>query len=105
MTTVRVPASVTTLTTAADALHGEEVERTRSVVKIAWIVAACVGLASYALPGDHRIRTALVATLGVGVVGSIWVFRELRDSARYQARMMHVLAFAAVVCGQLGILY
>jgi eukaryotic-like serine/threonine-protein kinase len=103
VTTMRV--TPTTLTNAADALRGEEVERTRAFIRLGWLVAVAVAAATLALPGDPRIRTALLATLGVAVLGSIWVHRQLADRASYQARVMHVVAFAAVVCGQLGVLY
>jgi serine/threonine-protein kinase len=102
MTTMR--AQPTTLTTAADALRGEEITRTRVFIRIGWLIAAGVAVAMLALPGDVRIRNALLATLGVTVLGSIWVYRELAQR-EYDVRIMHVIAFAAIVCGQLGILY
>jgi hypothetical protein len=105
MTTLRVPQSSVSLATAADALHSEEADRTRAFVRIGWIVAACVALATLALPGDPRIRNALLATICVGVLGSIVVYRAIADRRKYEARMMAVLAFVAVVAGQLGILY
>jgi serine/threonine-protein kinase len=105
VTTLRVPQSSTTLTTAADALHNEEVERTRTFVQVGWLVAACVAAATLVLPGDPQIRNALLATLAVGVAGTIVVYRVLGDRQRYEARMMAVPAIVAVVAGQLGILY
>jgi serine/threonine-protein kinase len=105
MTTVRIPTSASSMSTAAEALHEEEVDRTRSFIRTAWIVAVCCAAAALALPGDRRILTALLATLGVGFLGSIWVYREIADRTRYQARMLHVLAITAIVCGQLGVLY
>ncbi|HEX5062037.1 MAG TPA: serine/threonine-protein kinase [Kofleriaceae bacterium] len=103
MTTIRV--QPTTLTTAADALRGEEIDRTRAFVRIGWLIAVFVAGATLVLPGDERIRTALLGTIGVAVLGSLWVYRQLGDRAHYNVRIMHVLAFAAIVCGQLGILY
>jgi eukaryotic-like serine/threonine-protein kinase len=103
MTTMR--AQPTTLTTAADALRGEEVDRTRAFIRLGWVVAIAVAAATLALPGDPRIRTALLGTLGIAVLGSVWLHQQLDNRAAYQARIMHVVAFAAVVCGQLGVLY
>ncbi len=101
--TTRIPQSVSTLTTAASAMHSEEVSRTRVFVQIGWLVTVCVVLATLVLPGNTQIRNALLATLGVGVLGSITAYRSLDD--RYEPRMMAVLAVVAVIAGQLGILY
>ncbi|HEY5949958.1 MAG TPA: hypothetical protein VIV40_30900, partial [Kofleriaceae bacterium] len=103
VTTMRVHPS--TLNTAADALRGEEVDRTRAFIRVGWLIAVLVAASLAVLPGEPRIRTALLATMGVAVLGSIWVYRLLADRANYQVRIMHVVAFAAIVCGQLGILY
>ena len=103
MTTIR--AQPTTLTTAADALHGEEVARTRLFLQVGWIIAVAVAAAVLALPGDPRIGRALLAVMGVAVIGSLWTYYQLRDPAKYSASQLNVLAFAAIVCGELGILY
>ena len=103
MTTLR--ATPTTLTTAADALRGEEIDRTRSFVRMAWFVGFALGVATLLVPGSPRIRTALLATLGVSLLGSVWVYLQLADREKYQVRVMHVVAFAAIVTAQLGVLY
>src|SRR5262249_44415209 len=54
VTTLRVPASATTLTTAADALHGEEIDRTRAFVRLGSLVALGAAAAALAVPGDPR---------------------------------------------------
>ena len=104
MSTIRAQVQ-TTLTTAADALHGEEIERTRVFLKVGWFIAIFVAGAVLALPGDPRIGRALLAVLGVTVLGSVWAHQQLKNPARYDARHLNVLAFAAIVCGELGILY
>jgi eukaryotic-like serine/threonine-protein kinase len=98
-------ALATTLTSAADALHDEEVERTRTFLRMGWVVAAGTALAVVVVPGDRRIAAALLACLAVAVLGSVWIDRELRRSARYSVHRLDALAVAAIVCGQLGILY
>jgi eukaryotic-like serine/threonine-protein kinase len=104
MTTIRAQVQ-TTLTTAADALHGEEIARTRLLLKLGWIIAMFVAGAVLALPGDPRIGRALLGTLGITVIGSVWTFLQMQNPANYDARQLNVLAFAAIVCGELGILY
>src|SRR5262249_57500082 len=102
MTEARVQ---TSLSTAADALHGEEVAGTGAFVQLGWIAAVGVAIATALVPGDPRIAKALYAVLAVGVVGSVWVYRQLGDRTRYRASMTGMIAAAAIVCGQLGILY
>jgi tRNA A-37 threonylcarbamoyl transferase component Bud32 len=98
-------AVVSTLTSAAAALHDEEVERTRTVLRAAWAVAAATAVAVVVVPGERRIAGAILCTLALGVVGSVALYRELRSSSRYNVLQLGGLAFAAIVCGQLGILY
>ena len=98
-------AVVTTLTCAADALHDEEVERTRTFLRLGWLAAAGTAIAIVVVPGDLRIATALLAGLALAVLGSLSIYRELRTSARYSMRRLDALAVTAIVCGQLGILY
>jgi serine/threonine-protein kinase len=98
-------AAVTTLTSAADALRDEEVERTRTFLRLGWIVAAGTVVAILVVPGDRRIASALIVSLVVAVLGSLWIYRELRTSARTNVLGLDALAFGAIVCGQLGILY
>ncbi len=105
MTSIRVPQSATTLTTAADALHGEEIERTRASVRLGSLVALGVAVAALLTPGDPRIRAALLTTLGLGLLGGVWVERTIVDRTRYQPRMMVLVALTCIVCGQLGIVY
>jgi hypothetical protein len=100
-----IPPSATTLTTAADALRGEEIARTRSFVRLGWIVAVGVAAATAALPGDRSIAVALEVMLAVGVAASAWLYFRLGDRARLQPRMIVAMAIMAIAAGQLGILY
>jgi serine/threonine-protein kinase len=95
----------TTYSSPADALRDEEVERTRTSIRLGWLAAA-VGVAMmYSVPGNRQIALALVAVLGVTVLGSIATYLRLRVPANYDARQLNILAFAAIACTQLGILY
>jgi serine/threonine-protein kinase len=87
------------------ALRDEEVDRTRTFLRLGWIVAAGTALAVLVVPGDRRIAGALLASLAVAVAGSAWIYRGLGTTASYRVRSLHALAFAAIGCGQLGTLY
>ena len=97
--------STAVLESPGDALRVEEVRRTRAFLRVGWVIAVGVAAALPVVPGDRRIAGALYAALAVGVIGSAWTYRELRDPARYRTARMRALALAGIVCGQLGILY
>jgi serine/threonine-protein kinase len=93
------------LANAADALRLEEVKRTRELLRIGWIIALGAAVAVLIAPGDPRIRNALLAALGIGLVGSAWMHFQLANPQRFNPARMNLLAAIAVICGQLGILY
>jgi serine/threonine-protein kinase len=95
----------TTLTSAADALRDEETERTRTFLRLGWVVAAVVVAAVAAVPGDRRIAWALLASLAIAVAGSAWLYRSLGSTSAYPVGRLQALAFAAIACGLLGTLY
>jgi tRNA A-37 threonylcarbamoyl transferase component Bud32 len=95
----------TTLTSAADALFAEEVRRTRELLRITWVIAVGVLGSLWILPGDRDLGLALAGAIVAGLVGSIAMFRLLRDPKRYDPLRLDALAVVAIVCGQLGILY
>jgi eukaryotic-like serine/threonine-protein kinase len=98
-----VPA--TTLTTAADALHDEEVERTRAFLRTGWIVALGVLAIVAILPGDRQLGLALAIAVAAGLAFSVWIHAQLRDPTRYNPHKLSAVALVCVVCGLLGILY
>ncbi|HEY5945257.1 MAG TPA: hypothetical protein VIV40_07195, partial [Kofleriaceae bacterium] len=97
--------TISVMTNAVDALRAEEIKRTRALLGVGWIAGLFVALSVLVAPGDRRIAHALLAMLAVGVAGSTWMHRELRDVSRYRARTMTLLALVAVSCGVLGVLY
>ena len=94
-----------TLTSAVEALRDEEVERTRTFLRLGWIVAAGTFAAVAIVPGDPQIAAALLTGLAVAVAGSVWLYRDLGAGVAYRVRRLHSLAFVAIACGQLGTLY
>jgi len=96
---------VETVPSPVEALHAEEIRRTRGFLRIGWVFAAFVLAVLPFLPGDRRIAVALSVMLGLGLVDSGLMYERLRDPARHDSARMNVLAVIAVACGQLGILY
>src|SRR5205085_9267712 len=70
-----------------------------------WIVAAAVVAAVMFVPGDRRIETALIASIALAVLGSVWIYHELRASVTTNVRRLDLLALAVILCSQLGVLY
>jgi len=68
-------ASLPGLTTAADALRDEELERTRGFLKIGWGIAAVAVLAVLRLPGNRELAHALIAAIAVTTLPSVVVYR------------------------------
>ncbi|HEX7702416.1 MAG TPA: hypothetical protein VF403_16870, partial [Kofleriaceae bacterium] len=93
------------LTTAADALRDEEVDRTRGFIKLGWPVAIGAIIATLALPGDRELGRMLVISIAVTALISVVVYRKLRDVSSLRSPAMPVLAFACVGCGTLATLY
>ena len=84
---LRTGAPVSTLNTAADALHDEEIVRTRAFLRLGWSVGAGAALAIVALrSGDPRIARVLLAMLAVATVGTVALYYWLRDRTRYDVR-------------------
>ncbi|MEO6771422.1 MAG: serine/threonine-protein kinase [Kofleriaceae bacterium] len=93
------------LTTAADALRGEEIDRTRGFVRLGGPIALPAIVATLLLPGAPRLRWVLVAAITITGLISMMVYRTLRDASALRAPAMSVLAVACVACGMLATVY
>ncbi len=102
---VITPHRTTALTTAADALRDEEVDRTRGFIRLGWAIAACSIVATFALPGDPHLGRALALAIAATAVASLGVYVRLRDASSLSSPLMSVLALACCACGFLAVLY
>ncbi|HET9987785.1 MAG TPA: serine/threonine-protein kinase, partial [Kofleriaceae bacterium] len=93
------------LSTAADALRGEEVDRTRGFVRLGGPIALAAIVATLLLPGDPTLRLVLASALAVTGLLSMVVYRTLRDESALHSPAMSVLAVACVACGTIANLY
>ncbi|MDB4955144.1 MAG: serine/threonine protein kinase [Myxococcales bacterium] len=103
---LRTPTPLTgTITTAAEALRGEEVERTRTFIKLGW-AATVVGLLTIPFVQSTRMMTiAFVCALALGVVVSLGFFIAFRDPQRYTPRALFVLGVMCVINTHVAILF
>jgi tRNA A-37 threonylcarbamoyl transferase component Bud32 len=101
----RTASAPTTMTTAADALHDEEVVGTRAFLRLGLIVALGVIPMVLIVPGDPRLARLLLGALAVTGVAALWMYRKLAPPANVDPWLMNPIAVAAIACGVLGILY
>jgi len=94
-----------TAATAVDALHHEEMTRTRTILRLGMIAVLVLVPMIFLVPGDRRIAAALVGVLGVTWVGALVLYRRLRPPATFDPVELNVIAFGAVTAGVLAVLY
>jgi len=94
-----------TMSSPADAMHAEEVERTRVFAKLSVALTAflIVGLPFFA--GNNVMRYVLVGAVVGCFLQSLWVVHTLRDPARYDPRWVTMLALWAALTTFIGIVY
>ena len=93
------------LSAAADALRGEEVDRTRGFVRLGVPCAIAAIVATLLLPGEPMLQRILVAAIAATAVISIGVYHTLRDESDLHSVAMGILAVACVACGMLATVY
>src|SRR5258706_5834762 len=109
---VRAPATLATpsvaahsLTTAADAMRDEEVERTRLFIRMGWgISAASIGVVPI-LAAPVATQIAMVAAMVIGMVVSFGYHQQFADPAKYTERALVRLAVMCIVNAHVAVLY
>ncbi len=97
--------SLTTAATPLEALHLEEVHRTRIFVKICLILVAAV-LGASPLVGGHPVAKLLMqGSASFGGVVMLWLLLRLRDPARYDIREVTAVAYVLMAAAFLGIVF
>jgi hypothetical protein len=99
------PVSVTTITTAAEAMQEEEIERTRMFIRIAW-VATLVGLGALPFVETERWMTiTFVTALVVGMVVSAVFHQRFRDPTKFGPRPMFLLGVMSAFNATIAIVF
>src|SRR5262245_6726609 len=87
-TVVNTPADIPsiqhqlTLTTAAEALHDEEIERTRLFIRLGWGISVGAIAVVPLLPAPRAMQIAMVAAMVLGIVVSIGFHQRFADPAK-----------------------
>jgi serine/threonine-protein kinase len=95
----------TALTTAADAMRNEEVDRTRTFIRMGWLISLIAMAGAPFLHGPRAMTVAFVAALGLGIAISIGFHRAFADPRRYTERALLFLAEMCLVNAHVAVLY
>jgi hypothetical protein len=93
------------LTTAADAMRNEEVERTRLFIRMGWAISVATIATVPLLRAPRAMSIAFIAAMTFGIVVSGWFHRAFADPQRYSARSLVTLAVVCLVNAHVAVLY
>ncbi len=94
-----------TATSPADALRIEEVDRTRTFLRIAMILLVTVTGALPVLGGNHILELAIFTCNLTSAVACGWLYFLIRDPARYTYGKVAFVAMTCVVTAYVGVFY
>jgi len=97
--------SATSLTTAADAMRHEEVDRTRMFIRMGWAISLVAIASVPLLHAPRAMSLVFVAAMTLGIVVSIGFHKAFADPARYTERALLILAMMCLVNAHVAILY
>ncbi len=107
-----LPASTTedtrhsgTAITPIEALHAEEVVRTRMFLKIAVVIVLAAIAAATIAGGDPMARLILFAGCGVTVFSCLWMLAVTRDPAKFTVPRLTVVAVLVALGAYGGVYY
>src|SRR5215813_8364894 len=94
-----------TLTTAADAMRDEEVERTRLFIRLGWVLSVGVIGTVFVLGGPLVLQIAVIAGMVIGMIVSFGYHQAWADPQRYTDAAILRLSIMCVLNGHLAVLY
>jgi eukaryotic-like serine/threonine-protein kinase len=97
--------SSTSVITARETLHVQEIAQTRAFVRVAMVLAALVALAITFLGGDPLAKRALYVALCGVIVACGWLAWTLREDEGYNIRNVLVCGFVCVTAAFVAIHY
>jgi len=93
------------LTTAADAMRDEEVERTRLFIKLGWGISLAAVGAVPMLPAPRVTQIAMVAAMLLGIAVSSVFHRRFADPTTYNESALLKLSVMSVLNAHVAVLY
>ncbi len=93
------------LATAAEALHHEEVRRTRQFIALGWLISLAGIGAVPLVDAPWWMDIAFVAALVWGIVMSFYFHQRFKDPSKFSGQQMLVLGIFAVINAHVAIAY
>ena len=98
------PAPVS-LTTAADAMHDEEIERTRLFIAMGWLISLIAAATIPFVDAPRTLEIVFLIGLATGGVCGVVAYRRFADPANYTERALLALAVICVINGHIGVMF
>jgi serine/threonine-protein kinase len=99
------PAAPISLTTAADAMRDEEIERTRLFIAMGWVISVIATATVPFVDAPREMSIVFVAGLALGMVISFFYHRAFADPKKYTQRSLITLSIICVVNGHVAVLF
>jgi len=97
--------SMVLLTTAADALRNEEIDRTRLFIKLGWGISLLSMATVPFLGAPHSMNIAFLGALVFGMVVSFGFYRSFADPAKYTDNALLQLAVLCVCNATIAVFF
>jgi serine/threonine-protein kinase len=95
----------TALTSAADAMRNEEVDRTRLFIRMGWLISLVAMAGAPVLHAPRAMTILFVAGLSLGILISIPFYRAFADPVRYTPGALLFLAVMCLINAHIAVLY
>jgi len=91
--------------TPLEALHNEEVERTRIFLKACIAITASIAMVLPFLDGDPFATKLVICACAIGFFGAAWLLLKLRDPAVYTMQLVLPVALTLAMASYAGIYF
>ncbi len=95
----------TTTSSPLEALHMEEVERTRAFARLSIAFCSSLLVGVPFIGGDPIVRNVFLAAVAMCAIQSVWVASTLRDPARFNYRVINAFAVWAMLTTYVGVAF
>ena len=99
------PLPRTMLTTAADAMRDEEIERTRLMIRMGWAISVVSIAIVPFLHAPRAMSIAFIAAMSIGILVSLVYHARFADPAKYNEESLLVISVMSVVNAHVAVLY
>jgi len=103
--TTPLPRGEISLTTAADAMRNEEIERTRLFIAMGWVISVIAAGVIPFVNAPRFMSVIFVSGLAFGMVYSFFAYRRFADPVNYTEKELLALAIICVINGHIGVMF